>query len=248
MNAIAIVPVSLNSKQLKNKDIYNFAGHPLFAYSIRSAVESKIFSEIICLTDNFIYGQLGKYYGADQSVLYPQSFFSEDQSNREWLSWLLRHLQEQDFAFDTIAILGPNNPFNLPEVIERAWNQFQSDPEKRPVQSMDELIYPQELVWKISINELPVSLSDDGENHSGIKKTDQCIKILLRNSAIEIYQKKNNFDLNSQENNSIQPFLTKDYEGFRIRNYKDVIIGEHLISIGKKITQINLKSYLMDNI
>ena len=93
-----------------------------------------------------------------------------------------------------------------------------------------------------------ISLSDDGENPSSTKKTDQDIKIFIRNSAIEIYQIKNNFDLNSQENKSIQPFLTKDYEGFRIRNYKDVIIGEHLISIGTKNTQINLKSYLMDNI
>ena len=113
---------------------------------------------------------------------------------------------------------------------------------------MDELLYPQESVWKISINELPISLSDDGENPSGIKKTDQYIKILLKNSAIEIYQIKNNFDLNSLGDNSIQPFLTKDYEGFSIRNYKDVIIGENLISTGKKFTEIDLRSYFMGNI
>ena len=71
-----------------------------------------------------------------------------------------------------MAIIGPNNPFALPEVIERARNQFQSDSGKRPVQSVNELIYPQESVGKISISELPVSLSDDGENPSRIMKTD----------------------------------------------------------------------------
>ena len=166
--------------------------------------------------------------------MYPKSFFSEDQSNREWISWLLRHLQEQPFSFDTIAILGPNNPFTLPEVIERAWNQFQSDPEKSPVQSMDEWIYPKESVWKILINGLPIFLSNDGENPSKIKQTHQIINMFTRNSAIEIYQIKNDFDLNSLEYISIQPFLTKYYEGFQLRNNKDVIVREHLIIFGKK--------------
>ena len=58
MKIIALIPASLNSRKLKNKDIYNFNGHPLLAYSISSAIQSGIFSSIVCVTDNFIYGQL----------------------------------------------------------------------------------------------------------------------------------------------------------------------------------------------
>ena len=53
---IALIPARSGSERLKDKNIKNINGKPLLYYSIKSALKSKIFDEVVVSTDskNFI--------------------------------------------------------------------------------------------------------------------------------------------------------------------------------------------------
>ena len=62
---IAIIPARGGSKRIPGKNIKNFAGKPLIAYSIDAAKESGLFDKIIISTDSEEVAEVAKYYGAE---------------------------------------------------------------------------------------------------------------------------------------------------------------------------------------
>jgi len=53
MKNIAIIPARGGSKRIPRKNIKEFLGKPIIAYSIEAAIESKLFDEVMVSTDNF---------------------------------------------------------------------------------------------------------------------------------------------------------------------------------------------------
>ena len=48
---ICIIPARKNSKRIKNKNIISFDGKPMIYWTIKAALNSKIFSKVIVSTD-----------------------------------------------------------------------------------------------------------------------------------------------------------------------------------------------------
>lgn len=63
-NAIAIIPARGGSKRIPQKNIKDFLGKPLLAYSILTALESHLFSQVIVSTDCLEIAEVAKKYGA----------------------------------------------------------------------------------------------------------------------------------------------------------------------------------------
>ena len=49
---IAIIPARGGSKRIKNKNIKSFNKRPIIYWSIKTAINSKIFNKVIVSTDN----------------------------------------------------------------------------------------------------------------------------------------------------------------------------------------------------
>jgi pseudaminic acid cytidylyltransferase len=64
LTAIAIIPARGGSKRIPRKNIRNFCGMPIINYSIRAAIESKLFDEVMVSTDDEEIATLSKEYGA----------------------------------------------------------------------------------------------------------------------------------------------------------------------------------------
>ena len=50
-NIVCIIPARSGSKGIKDKNILNLGGHPLIAWSITTAKQSKLINRIIVSTD-----------------------------------------------------------------------------------------------------------------------------------------------------------------------------------------------------
>lgn len=61
---IAIIPARGGSKRIPKKNIKDFHGKPLIAYSIQAALESKLFDKIIVSTDDEAIAQVARSLGA----------------------------------------------------------------------------------------------------------------------------------------------------------------------------------------
>jgi len=62
---IAIIPARGGSKRIPKKNIKLFCGKPLIAYSIETALKSKLFDKVVVSTDDDEIAQVAKKYGAE---------------------------------------------------------------------------------------------------------------------------------------------------------------------------------------
>jgi N-acylneuraminate cytidylyltransferase len=69
MPNIAIIPARGGSKRIPQKNIKKFNGIPIIAYSIRVAIESKLFDEVMVSTDDEEIADIAIKYGANVPFL-----------------------------------------------------------------------------------------------------------------------------------------------------------------------------------
>ena len=64
LKPIAIIPARGNSKRLPRKNILPWKGIPLIGYSIKNAISSNVFSEVIVSSEDNEILDYAEYYGA----------------------------------------------------------------------------------------------------------------------------------------------------------------------------------------
>lgn len=117
MKNIAIIPARSGSKGLKDKNIKDLCGVPLFAYSYYAAKKSKMFDEIMMSTDSEKYADIAKKYGVSVPFLR-----SSEQSGDNAGSWgvvreVLMQYAKRGTFFDTVCLLQPTSPLRAAEDI-----------------------------------------------------------------------------------------------------------------------------------
>jgi len=63
--SIAIIPARGGSKRIPRKNIKDFFGKPLIAYSIETALKSELFDKVVVSTDDEEIAQIAQMYGAE---------------------------------------------------------------------------------------------------------------------------------------------------------------------------------------
>ncbi len=99
--AIAIIPARGGSKRIPRKNIKDFHGKPLIAYSIETALESKLFEKVIVTTDDEEIAAIAKQYGAEVPFIRPKAL-SDDFTGTgavvdHAVAWLKEHNQEFEY-------------------------------------------------------------------------------------------------------------------------------------------------------
>ncbi|MDR1911989.1 MAG: pseudaminic acid cytidylyltransferase [Helicobacteraceae bacterium] len=72
MKAIAVIPARGGSKRIERKNIRDFCGKPIIAYSIEAALEAKIFDRVIVSTDDLEISDVARRFGAEVPFLRPK--------------------------------------------------------------------------------------------------------------------------------------------------------------------------------
>ena len=66
---IAVIPARGGSKRIPKKNILNFFGKPMIAWTIESALKTKMFDTVLVSTDNEEIAEISKSYGAEVPFL-----------------------------------------------------------------------------------------------------------------------------------------------------------------------------------
>ena len=85
----AIIPARSGSKNLKNKNIIYLNNQPLIAYTIKSALQSKIFEKILVLTDSLKYARIAKKYGAEIPFIRPKKISLDKSTDNDLYVYML---------------------------------------------------------------------------------------------------------------------------------------------------------------
>ena len=99
---VAIIPARGGSKRIPRKNIKDFFGKPLIAYSIQNAIDADIFDKIIVSTDDEEVATVAKKYGALVPFIRPKHL-SDDYTTvqsvvRHAVEWMKSAGAEYDFC------------------------------------------------------------------------------------------------------------------------------------------------------
>ncbi|WP_456392306.1 pseudaminic acid cytidylyltransferase [Nitratifractor sp.] len=103
--SIALIPARGGSKRIPKKNIKDFHGKPLMAYSIEKALESKLFERVIVSTDDETIAAVAEHYGAE--VLMRPAELADDYTGTAAVTG---HALEVYPGYDFVCTLYPTAP------------------------------------------------------------------------------------------------------------------------------------------
>lgn len=126
-NSIAIITARGGSKRIPKKNIKEFCGKPIIAYSIESAVLSGIFDSVMVSTDDENIKQIAEQYGARVPFLRSQKTSNDYATTADVINEVLTNLAEMGERYDWFACIYPTAPFVSAERLKQAKDIFVSE-------------------------------------------------------------------------------------------------------------------------
>ncbi len=116
---LAIIPARGGSKGLPNKNILPLLGHPLIAYSIKAAQDSKLVTRVLVSTDSQSIADVALQYGANVPFLRPAEFALDLSTDLEVFVHALNWLKEnENYTPDLVIQLRPTSPIRKADLID----------------------------------------------------------------------------------------------------------------------------------
>lgn len=120
MDFIGIITARGGSKRIPHKNIKEFCGKPIIAYSIEAAIESRIFSEIMVSTDSPEIAEIAKHYGANVPFLRSEKTSNDIATTSDVISEVLEKYNELGKRFSAFCCIYPTAPLIMPERLREA--------------------------------------------------------------------------------------------------------------------------------
>jgi N-acylneuraminate cytidylyltransferase len=120
MSTIAIITARGGSKRIPRKNIKDFLGKPIIAYSIEAALQSEVFDTVIVSTDDIEIAEVAKSYGARVPFLRSTKNADDFATTADVLEEVLVRLTEAGETFDYACCIYPTAPFVTPLKLQKA--------------------------------------------------------------------------------------------------------------------------------
>jgi CMP-N,N'-diacetyllegionaminic acid synthase len=242
---VALIPARSGSKRVPDKNIRPLAGHPLIAYSIAAALQSKIFKAVIVSTDSDRYADIAGHYGAGVPFLRPVEIAGDTSPDIEWVTNTLERLRKDGREFDCFSILRPTSPFRLPGTIQRAWQEFLAQEGVDSLRAVEKCRQHPGKMWIVRGNRMmPLLPMGPAEQPWHSSQYPTLPEIYVQNASLEIAWSRVIFEDRTIAGNVVMPFFTVEYEGFDVNSEYDWQLAEHLVKKDDaKLPYINHPSY-----
>jgi N-acylneuraminate cytidylyltransferase len=127
---IAIIPARGGSKRIPRKNIKEFYGKPLIAYSIEAAKASKCFDRIIVSTDDDEIAEVAKTYGAEVPFIRPSGISDDFATTLDVMKHAINWCKENGMEIENACCIYATAPFLLPEYIQQGLKSLSENPVK----------------------------------------------------------------------------------------------------------------------
>ena len=121
MNNIAIITARGGSKRIPRKNIKDFLGKPIIAYSIEAALQSGIFDEVMVSTDDVEIAEVAQKYGAKVPFLRSAKNSDDFATTADVLIEVLENYEQLGQKFQYACCLYPTAPFITVEKLQKAF-------------------------------------------------------------------------------------------------------------------------------
>lgn len=122
MSNICIIPARGGSKRIPRKNIKEFLGKPIIAYSIEAAINSNLFDEIMVSTDDVEITEIAKAYGAKVPFMRSEVNSNDFATTMDVLKEVVVKYEKVNVNFDYVCCLYPCSPFTSSERLIEAYH------------------------------------------------------------------------------------------------------------------------------
>lgn len=122
---IAIIPARGGSKRIPRKNIKEFCGKPMIAWSIEAAKSSGCFDRIVVSTDDQAIATIAEMYGADIPFIRPDNLSDDYTTVSPVVKHAIKSLSEEGCDIDEVCCIYATAPFIKPSEIQAGLNKLQ---------------------------------------------------------------------------------------------------------------------------
>ncbi|MBQ2802385.1 MAG: pseudaminic acid cytidylyltransferase [Lachnospiraceae bacterium] len=120
MKRIAIITARGGSKRIPRKNIKEFCGKPILAYSIEAALQSELFDTVMVSTDDEEIAALAREYGAQVPFYRSAETANDFATTNDVLCEVLTEYEKRGQHFDVGCCIYPTAPFVTAAKIRKA--------------------------------------------------------------------------------------------------------------------------------
>jgi CMP-N,N'-diacetyllegionaminic acid synthase len=233
-SVIALIPARAGSKRVPGKNVQRLGAHPMLAYTIAAAIDSGIFADVVVSTDDEQYAAIATYYGASVPFLRPAQLAGDTSPDIEWLDHLLTGLRRCGREFECFSVLRPTSPFRQPATIQRAWDEFTSDPRVDSLRAVERCSQHPGKMWIVRGHRmLPLLPYGPSAQPWHSSQTQTLPEVYVQNASLEIAWTRVVFEDRTIAGAVVRPFLTRGFEGFDINTREDWMLAERFVELGE---------------
>lgn len=139
---LCIIPARGGSKRIPRKNIKDFLGKPIIAYSIEVALKSKLFDEVMVSTDDREIAAVSENYGAEVPFFRSPETSDDYATTIDVVKEVLDTYKKQEILFDQVCVIYPTAPFVTIEKLKEGISKLKDNQAVIPV---TEFSFP---VWR----------------------------------------------------------------------------------------------------
>jgi len=123
---IAVIPARGGSKRIPRKNIKEFCGKPMIAWSIEVAKSSELFDHVIVSTDDAEIAEVAEHWGADVPFIRPDELSNDYAGTTEVIAHATQWALDNYCEPEAVCCLYATAPFVQVEDLNRGWDALES--------------------------------------------------------------------------------------------------------------------------
>lgn len=116
---LCVIPARGGSKRIPRKNIRDFCGKPMIAWSIEAAISSGCFQQVVVSTDNDEIADIARSWGAQAPFIRPHELANDFSATRPVIVHAIREMIDVYGELETVCCLYATAPFVLPEDLQK---------------------------------------------------------------------------------------------------------------------------------
>ena len=123
---ICVIPARAGSRRIPRKNIKEFNGKPIIAYSIEAALKSNCFSQVIVSTDDDEISEVAKKYGAHVPFVRPDELSNDYVGTIPVIKHTIEWMEDNNNYIENVCCLYATAPFIQSKIISKAYQQLKN--------------------------------------------------------------------------------------------------------------------------
>lgn len=125
MSRMAIIPARGGSKRIPRKNVRDFHGKPIIAYSIETAIKSGLFDEVMVSTDDAEIAEIAKNYGAKVPFLRSEINSDDTATTLQVVQEVMTFYTDRSLVFEEVCCIYATAPLVQVEHLKKGLKLLQ---------------------------------------------------------------------------------------------------------------------------